>query len=83
MPTLKPNKYLQAYVAQRNAYAAIFGDQVLPADPSRWTPEQRTKVLDDLDNELSPENLCCDGELSGRALLQKAAMLNGALKALQ
>ena len=30
--------------------------------------------------DLSPENLCCDGELRGRALQTKTKMLKGALE---
>lgn len=36
------------------------------------------ELLNALEGELSPENLCCDGELSGEPLRRKARHLNGA-----
>ena len=35
-------------------------------------------LFESLAGDLSPENLCCDGELRGAALQRKATMLNGA-----
>ena len=36
-----------------------------------------------LEGDLSPENLCCDGELRGKALADKSKRLRGAYKELQ
>jgi hypothetical protein len=74
-------KNLTAFVAQQNFHATLFGDK--PLDVNRLTSADRTQLYAALDSALSPENLCCDGELRGRALQQKSRMLNGALRELQ
>jgi hypothetical protein len=52
-------KALQAYVDQKNKWAALFkGAQMELA-----TAKGRQRVADALDADLSPENLTCDGEL--------------------
>ena len=74
-------KNLATFVAQQNFHASLFGRP--PMDAARLTPAEREQLLGALESALSPENLCCDGELRGRALQQKARMLNGALRELQ
>jgi hypothetical protein len=74
-------KNLTAFVAQQNFHASVFGGKQL--DVKNLTPADRDQLRDALDSTLSPENLCCDGELRGRALQQKARLLNGALRELQ
>jgi hypothetical protein len=73
-------KNLTAFVAQHNFHASLFGGKQL--DVKRLTSADRAALRDALDNALSPENLCCDGELSGRALQQKSRLLNGAAREL-
>jgi hypothetical protein len=73
-------KNLTAFVAQQNFHATLFGGKQL--DVKNLTPADRAHLRDALDSALSPENLCCDGELRGRALQQKSKMLNGALREL-
>lgn len=51
-------------------------------DASALTPTQIRDLFESLQCDLSPENLCCDGELRGVALKRKSAMLNGALREL-
>lgn len=74
-------KNLTAFVAQQNLYATLFGKK--PLDVNALTAADRAELRDALENALSPENLCCDGELRGRALAAKSRMLNGALRELQ
>lgn len=52
-------KALQAYVDQKNQWAAIFKG----AQMELKTAQGRQRVADSLDCDLSPENLTCDGEL--------------------
>ena len=52
-------KALQDYVAQKNAWGKIFGDAPL----SLSNAQDRQKIANAIDSELSPENLSCDGEL--------------------
>ena len=51
---------LNEYVAQKNRWTAIFGDA--PLDLSN--AEDRKKIAQSIDADLSPENLSCDGELA-------------------
>lgn len=74
-------KNLRKFVEQQNLMAKLFGQK--PLDVDNLSAEDRTKLADQLENALSPENLCCDGELRGRALQTKANMLNGALRELK
>ena len=74
-------KNLTAFVAQQNFHASLFGGK--PLDVNRLTTADRAQLRDALECALSPENLCCDGELTGRALQQKARMLNGAMHELR
>jgi hypothetical protein len=52
-------KALQAYVDQKNKWAALFKG----AQMELSTTKGRQRVADSLDADLSPENLTCDGEL--------------------
>lgn len=52
-------KALQAYVDQKNKWAALFKG----AQMELTTARGRQRVADALDADLSPENLTCDGEL--------------------
>ena len=65
---------IEAYVAQRNRFAKIFGNKQL----SLLNAADRQTIAGHLDADLSPENLTCDGELRGRALQEKANFLNRA-----
>ena len=70
------HKHLATFVEQSNFTRRIFGGKVLSV--SNLTAADRAELLDELEGALSPENLCCDGELRGAPLRKKAAMLNGA-----
>jgi len=50
---------LTAYVDQKNRWNAIFGGKQL----SIQNAEDRQKIANSIDSDLSPENLTCDGEL--------------------
>ena len=72
------NIQLEAYVAQKNSWNAIFGGTPLDINSA----EDRVKIADMIDCDLSPENLACDGEASvahvrkqGRYLRQCAIQL--------
>jgi hypothetical protein len=74
-------KNLTAFILQQNFHASVFGGKQL--DVKSLSAADRAGLLDALDSALSPENLCCDGELRGRALQQKSRLLNGALRDLR
>lgn len=74
-------KYLPTYIAQQNRYAVFFKSKTY--DVAKLTRSEIRDLLDRLEGDLSPENLCCDGELRGKALQQKATLLNGAKRELE
>lgn len=51
---------IEQYVERKNSFAKLFGTKPL----SLLCAEDRQKIADSIDCELSPENLTCDGELS-------------------
>lgn len=51
---------LEAYVESKNKWNAIFGKPAL----SLLNAKDRQTIADEIDCELSPENLTCDGELT-------------------
>jgi hypothetical protein len=71
--------YLNDYVADLNQMAKLFKHPTLSVNKAA----DRKEILDRLECDLSPENLCCDGELSGAPLRAKAKKLNGALAELE
>ena len=53
-------KALQAYIDRKNQWNAIFKGEQFEIK----TAAGRQRLADNIDCELSPENLSCDGELS-------------------
>jgi hypothetical protein len=70
---------LEQYLEQKNSWGKIFGNEPL----SLTNAEDRQKIADAIDSELSPENLTCDGELSRSAVQQKYRLLTRAARELQ
>lgn len=74
-------KYLQTYIDQQNRYSVFFKGKTY--DASNLSRSDVLDLLDRLEGDLSPENLCCDGELRGKALQQKSKLLYGAKSELE
>jgi hypothetical protein len=72
--------YLTAYIDRRNGFAKLFNAPTY--DPKALSLPDCETILRCIDNDLSPENLSCDGELRGSDLATKSVMLKGARKAL-
>ena len=71
-------KALNAYIAQRNQWNAIFkGEQYEVA-----TAQGRQRVAEMIDAALSPENLTCDGELPRAEVNRRYRELTAAAKEL-
>jgi len=70
---------LERYVESKNAFARIFGTREL----SLLNTEDRQRIADSIDADLSPENLTCDGELSRSAVQTKYQLLTRAARELQ
>jgi len=54
-------KELKAYVDQRNSWNSVFNRNYKKL--CLTSAEDRQKIANTIDSELSPENLTCDGEL--------------------
>ena len=76
------HKHLEAYIAERhrlNEFFRALGDTPKKTySAANLSAQDREELLKQLECALSPENLCCDGELRGAALKRKATMLYGA-----
>lgn len=68
---------LVRFLEQENAYAKVYSKSNVPKYEID-TPEGRQKVADLIDNQLSPENLTCDGELSVGEIRIRYRNLTGA-----
>ena len=69
---------IEQYVKQKNEWNSIFGNRVLTLN----TTSDRQRIADMLESDLSPENLTCDGEIRGQAVIQKARFLRRAAEEL-
>ena len=74
---------LLAFIKQENRMHILFdskcnGQPLYPEDTDLLLDRHKTELADRLASALSPENLCCDGELRGAKLRAKAKLLNGA-----
>jgi len=70
---------LEAYVDQRNRWGAVFGQKPL----SLLNASDRQRIASQIDADLSPENLTCDGELSRSAVQSKYRQLTRAAEELK
>jgi hypothetical protein len=70
---------IEQYVEQKNKWAAMFGGPKL----SLLNREDRQKLADSLDADLSPENLTCDGELPRAEVKQRYNYLTRAASELK
>jgi len=70
---------IEQYVADKNRWSAIFKGPQL----SLLNAKDRQRLAASLDADLSPENLTCDGELSGFQVRAKAKFLNRAAEELK
>jgi hypothetical protein len=73
---------LKKFIAQENRVAELWGKgnpawTVFPA-VADLTPVHKKELANRLLSALSPENLCCDGELRGAKLRAKSILLNTA-----
>lgn len=75
------NSYLSQYIAQKNFWRDL--RKVPLIDPYNISISEAHDLLQSIECDLSPENLCCDGELRGEALRRKTKMLHEAKKALE
>ena len=63
---------LEAYVAQKNTWTRIFKGREL----SLLRAEDRQRIADMIDADMSPENLTCDGELPRTVVQEKIRRLS-------
>lgn len=70
-------KRLTKFVSEKNLWNNMFGREVM--DLSKLDNTLAQTLFNMLEGDLSPENLCCDGELPHAQVLTKAKLLNGAV----
>jgi len=70
---------IEQYVDQKNQWAGMFGGKKL----SLLSPQDRQRIADSLDADLSPENLSCDGELPRAEVQRRYNFLTKAAKELK
>ena len=71
-------KELKEYVNQKNSWNAIFNKKGL----SLTSSEDRQRIADMIDSDLSPENLTCDGELPRSTVIARKRELDKVAKQL-
>ena len=64
------------YIQSQNAMNAVFRPGSKQYDFNNLSKADVAELLDRLEGDLSPENLSCDGELRGQALITKSRYLN-------
>lgn len=69
---------LEKYLERKNAWNKIFNAKTY--DAKNLTQADAKAVFEMLDCDLSPENLCCDGEASRAQVKAKYALYTGAVK---
>lgn len=72
-------KELIAYVERKNAWGKLFGDRELELTVA----QDRQRIADCIDADLSPENLTCDGELSRSQVQARYTQLTRAAEQLR
>ena len=76
MAHITDQKHLQAFILGVNIWNKYLKAKTY--DHKSLSKEDVKELLVKVDYELSPENLTCDGQLTGNTLKLKAAKLNGA-----
>jgi len=71
-------KELKEYVDQKNSWNAIFNKKGM----SLASREDRQRIADMIDSDLSPENLTCDGELPRATVIARHKQLTKVAKQL-
>jgi len=71
-------KELKEYVNQKNSWNALFNKKGL----SLTSAEDRQRIADMIDSDLSPENLTCDGELPRATVIARHKQLTRVAKQL-
>lgn len=71
---MKASKLVKQYIADTNFYRVIVQKPVLDANDLSW--DNVLDLLERLENDLSPENLTCDGEIPYAQVMPRARFLN-------
>ena len=70
---------LEQYVAQYNSWNRIFDKSHVDININNITKDQAHSLVMRLDNEMSPENLHCDGEITHAQAMKKYNFLTTVL----
>ena len=72
-------KEMNAYVEQKNSWGKLFGSKPLSLNSA----QDRQKIANSIDADLSPENLSCDGELPASQVRARYSKLTKCAEQLQ
>ena len=73
---------LRQYTASKNSLRALFKKSPFPA-PTELTTSDADEIFRSLGGDLSPENLCCDGELPRAQVVRRKRLYDGAVAELR
>ena len=76
MAHITDQKHLQGFVEGVNIWAKVMKTKTY--DIKNLSGEDKAELTEQVEMSLSPENLTCDGELTGNTLKLKTAQLKGA-----
>jgi hypothetical protein len=71
-------KNLEQYLRRKNLFRSAKGEPEMKVDA--LTPKDFDELWDDLECDLSPENLHCDGEISNAEAMKKQKFLQAVNK---
>jgi hypothetical protein len=71
---------LNQYIIQRNSLSKMFGGAEI--NPRNLTRAEAQSIASRIESDLEPENLTCDGELSGSELRARRSLLQMAQREL-
>jgi len=67
---------LAKFIEERNNHVKFFGGKAY--NINNLSAADKAELMDSIDNNLSPENLSCDGEASRGHVMKRGAMLRKA-----
>ena len=73
---MKINKRFQNYIDGKNRWFELVGGELITFPLSQYNVN---KLVGSISNELSPENLCCDGEISPTQARARGKLLSNVL----
>lgn len=74
---------LKNFIDRRNQINTLFNKGDAPLQVDTLTQAQANDLFHSVDTDMSPENLCCDGELPAREVRKRATHLKRVISDLE